>query len=262
MFLYDGDPGDSPAFERHRAFVRAIHTFLEKPTGAGYAYRLDTRLRPEGKKGALAVPVEAFRRYLERRAEIWERMAWTRCRFVAGSRALETHVAKAVERFVYGSWNAEVPPYARHIRGRMEHELSKERPGSRVDLKVGKGGLADIDFLLQLVQMREGATRTEFRVAGTRQLLIDLPPNDYVSGDEAQRLGVCYEFLRTLETVFRIESDSSRGWMSTDPAELEPVAARVGVEPATGEALLVQYREVTREVLDIFERGMKRLQKR
>ena len=260
VFVYDGHPSDSPTFERHQAFVRAIHTFLEEPTAAGFAYRLDTRLRPEGKKGALAVPVSAFSRYLETRAEIWERMAWTRGRFVAGSRSVETDVSKAVERFVYRSWNTDIPAYARHIRKRMEHEVAKEFSGKRLDLKVGMGGLADIDFLLQLVQMREGATHVEFRVAGTRQLLIDLPPNNVVNGDDATRLRVCYEFLRTLETVLRIQSDSSRGWMSTDPLELEPVAARVGVEPATGEALLRRYHEVTREVRDIFERGMKRLE--
>ena len=259
VFLYDGHPSDSPTFERHQAFVRAIHTFLEEPTAAGFAYRLDTRLRPEGKKGALAVPVSAFSRYLETRAEIWERMAWTRGRFVAGSPAVEKDVSKAVERFVYGSWNTDIPAYARHIRNRMEREIAREGSGQRLDLKVGMGGLADIDFLLQLVQMREGATRAEFRVAGTRQLLVDLPPNYVVDADDARRLRVCYEYLRTLETVLRIQSDSSRGWMSTDASELEPVAARVG-EPATGEALLRQYHEVTREVRDIFERGMKRLE--
>ena len=76
----------------------------------------------------------------------------------------------------------------------------------------------------------------------------------------SRRSRVCYEFLRTLETVLRIQSDSPRGWISTDPVELEPVATRVGVEPATGEALLLRYHEVTREVRDIFERGMKRLE--
>lgn len=121
------------------------------------------------------------------------------------------------------------------------------------------GGLADIDCLLQLVQIRESATRAEFRVAGTRQLLIDLPPNDFVDGDDAQRLRVCHEFLRTLETVLRIQADSSRGWMSTDSTELEPVAAKIGIGPAPGEALLLRYREVTREIHDIFERGMKKL---
>ena len=110
--------------------------------------------------------------------------------------------------------------------------------------------------------MREGRTRPEFRVAGTRQLLEDLPSNDFVDPQDAQRLHVCYEFLRTLETVLRIESDSSRGWMTTDPAELESVAAKVSVEPATGEGLLLRYREITREVRDIFERGMKLLEER
>ena len=260
VFLYDGAPSDSRAFERHQAFVRAIHSFLEEPTAAGFAYRLDTRLRPEGKKGALAVPVSAFSRYLETRAEVWERMAWTRGRFVAGSRAVETEVSEAVERFVYGPWNPGIPGYARHIRDRMEHELANELSGQRLDLKIGKGGLADIDFLLQLLQIREGATRAEFRVTGTRQLLTDLPPNDVVDEDDATRLRACYEFLRTLETVLRIQSDSARGWMSTDPSELDSLATTVGVEPTTGETLLQRYREVTREVRDIFERGMQRLE--
>ena len=110
--------------------------------------------------------------------------------------------------------------------------------------------------------MREGRTRPEFRVAGTRQLLTNLPANDFVDGRDARRLHVCYEFLRTLETVLRIESDSSRGWMTTDPAELEAVAAKVGVEPATGEGLLLRYRDITEEVRDIFERGMTRLETR
>jgi glutamine synthetase adenylyltransferase len=72
-------------------------------------------------------------------------------------------------------------------------------------------------------------------------------------------LRVCYEFLRTLETVLRIESDTARGWFPTDPAALESVAARVGVEPATGERVLQRYNEVTTEVRQIFEAGMKRI---
>ena len=260
VFLYEGDPGDSSAYERQQAFVRTVYEVLEKRTSEGIAYDIDTRLRPEGRKGALAIPTAAFARYLDSRAEIWERMAWTRCRFVAGSKDLGDDVTERVCNFVYGPWDGEMPRYARQVRNRLEREIAKEATGNRLHLKVGKGGLADIDFLLQLVQIREGTSRSEFRLAGTRQLLSALPDNRYVTEPQADRLREAHDFLRTLETVLRIESDSSRGWMPNDPTELESVAVRVGMVPATGEALLQRYREVTTEVRAIFDEGMKKLE--
>ena len=260
VFLYDGEPEDSHRFERHQAFVRALHTFLEQPTGQGYAYRLDTRLRPEGRKGALAVPIVAFKRYLATRAEIWERMAWTRCRFVAGRPALVDELGEAVRDFVYGPWDDAIPAYVTHLRGRMERELGREASGRRLDLKVGKGGLADIDFLLQVIQLREGGRDGGFRLAGTRQLLANLPDNPYLTRDQVARLQRSYEFLRTLETVLRIESDSGIGWISTAPDKLEPLAQHLGLEPATAETLLARYREVTADVRTIYTAGMKKLE--
>ena len=260
VFLYQGDPSDSALFERQQRFVRAIHHFMERPTEEGVAYRLDTRLRPEGKKGALAIPVGAFRHYLATRAELWERMAWTRSRFVAGASELVEEAADAVRAFVYGTWDPGIPAYARHLRLRMERELAHEATGRRLDFKVGYGGLADIDFLLQAVQLREGAQRTEFHTVGTRALLETLPENPYLARDQLDRLKATYEFLRTLETVIRIESDSSIGWISTDPAELEPLSHHLNITPATGEAVLGRYRDVTAEVRSIFEVGMTKLE--
>ena len=261
VFLYEGDPADSPSFERQQAVVRTIHEFLEKPTAEGFAYHLDTRLRPEGQKGALAVPIVAFRRYLDRRAETWERMAWTRYRQVTGTPGLADEVSQIVQDFVYGPWNANMVEYARHLRSRMERELSQESTGARLDLKLGRGGLVDIDFLLQLLQIREGSTRDDFRVAGTRQLLEALPETQYLDSAQADRLRRAYAFLRKLETVVRIESDSGRSWLSTDTADLEAIAHRVGVVPATGEEMLRHYRETTNEVRAIFEQGLAALER-
>lgn len=259
VFLYDGIPEDSRRFEHHQTFVRALHSFLEQPTEQGYAYRIDTRLRPEGRKGALAVPIVAFRRYLETRAETWERMAWTRHRFVAGRPSLVAEVSEAVRGFVYGPWDEAIPAYATHLRGRMERELGREASGSRLDFKVGKGGLADIDFLLQVIQLREGRHHEEFRLTGTRQLLAGLPENRYVTPEQVDRLRRAYEFLRTLETVLRIEADSGIGWVSTAPDKLEPLAQHLRLEPPTAETLLDRYRDVTAEVRAIYTEGMKKL---
>ena len=260
VFLYDGDPSDSETYARQQALVRAIHRFLEEPTAAGAAYSLDTRLRPEGRKGALAIPVVALQRYLDTRAETWERLAWTRGRPLCGSEHLATDVSGMIHRFVYGAWDPSMPQYARHIRGRMVRELSQEASGQRLDLKIGAGGLADIDFLLQLVQIREGEHRHDFRIAGTRRLLQTMPETVYLDESMLVRLRDAYEFLRTIETTLRIATDSGRGWISTDPLELEPLAARIGMVPETGDALLARYRQVTRDVREIFENGLHRLE--
>ena len=258
VFVYLGDAGDARRFERHQKFVRAVYDLLSKTTAAGVAYKLDTRLRPEGRMGALATPLGAFERYLAGRAEIWERMAWTRCRFIGGDAALGGQVQEVVGRFVYGPWSPEIPGYARHVRGRMERELTNEATGGHLDLKRGRGGLADIDFLLQVLQLREGAAREGFRVAGTRRLLSALPATRILADDEAAALREAYAFLRELETVLRIHTDSDASAISTDPAALEPLARQLGT-PLAGDDLLARYRDTTAEVRAIYEAGMDRL---
>ena len=255
VFLYDGD---GSWFEPQQKFVRAIHDLLSKRTGAGVAYEIDTRLRPEGRMGALAISLVAFERYLRERAEIWERMAWTRCRFAGGDPAVAGRVNDVVTRFVYAPWTPDVVAYARRIRTRIERELANEAAGDQLDLKRGRGGLADIDFLLQVLQLREGPDRPEFRVAGARRLLAAFPDTDFLRPGEVDALRGAYGFLRDLETVLRIATDGGGGVISTDPDTAESFAHRLR-EPTSGSGLLARYREVTTQVREIYETGMDRL---
>ncbi len=258
VFIYEdeADPSDSNA--RWQTFVERTQSFLGDPTGEGVAYRIDTRLRPEGSKGALAIPFHAFRRYLDERAEPWERLAWTRAQVLVGSSDLSSRLMNAVDAFVYGKWDEHLPRYMHHIRMRMERELGKEGP-SRIDLKVGKGGLVDIDFVIQLVQIREGATVSSFRVPGTRRLLSTLPPNTFVRTDEAERLREAYRFLRTIETLVRLDADSNISWVAPDPVAMNAIGTRMGFGDAPGGRLLAQYREVTERVRSIYTAVVDRL---
>ena len=258
VFVYAGETTDAGRFQGHQKFVRAIYDLLSKTTAAGSAYEIDTRLRPEGKMGALAIPFPAFQRYVRERAETWERMAWTRCRHVGGDPALAAQVRETVDAFVFGPWTPAIPGYARHVRSRIERELAREAAGDHLDLKRGRGGLADIDFLLQVLQIREGSTRTGFRVAGTRWLLETLPETDFLRPVEADTLRDAYWFLREIETVLRIHTDTGGGAISTNPDAAEPLAKRLR-EPMSGEELLARYREVTGQVRTIYEAGMDRL---
>ena len=260
VFIYRGDPGDDTRVARCETLVKTLYHFLEAPTAEGSLYHLDTRLRPHGTTGALALPVDRFAQYLVDHAERWERLAWTRYRVVTGTPALSRDLTRLVERFVYGKGDPTLPAYARHIRSRMETELGKERGGHHFDLKVGRGGLADIDFLLQLLQIHHGANRPEWRIAGSRRLLAALPASPLLDVDDAARLRDAHLFLRTLETRLRIESDTGTSILSTDPHKLSVMGTRMGLPAPAGDALRERYETVTGEVRRIFKQGIARLE--
>ena len=259
VVLYEGDPADGATFVRHQSFVEAMQAFLEEPASEGVAYRIDTRLRPEGTKGALAMPLASFRRYLDTRAEAWERLAWTRCRVLVGSRRLIEEIRAAVTGFVYGPWDVRMPRYMHDIRIRRERKLAREGE-TRLDFKVGRGGLADIDFALQLIQIREGRQKPEFRVSGTRTLLATLPATSYLSDDEGEQLREAYAFLRKIEMFARMESDSNVSWITPDSAILDPLGRRLGFDKRPGKHLLGTYRDITEQVRSIYTAVLARLE--
>jgi glutamate-ammonia-ligase adenylyltransferase len=258
VVFYEGDPQDSQTFEHYQAFVEAMQAFLDRPTSEGIVYHVDTRLRPEGRKGSLAIPVSMFQRYLETRAETWERLAWTRCRPLAALPVLGNRIQALVAGFVYGPWNTSMPASMRDIRARMERELAQESD-RRLDFKVGTGGLADIDFALQLIQIREGHLRDEFRVPGTRRLLASLPRTSYLSGEEADRLREAYAFLRNLEMMARMDTDANVNWIPADAAAVAPLGVRMGFPSPAGERLLDRYRTMTADVRKIYLTVLDRL---
>ena len=260
VFIYRGEPRDGTLFSRCEALVKKLYRFLETPTSEGIAYRLDTRLRPNGTTGALALPVDRFAEYLAERAERWERLAWTRYRVLTGSPALREEMHRLVTGFVYGDPDPSLPAYARRIRSRMETELGKERGGDRFDLKVGRGGLADIDFFLQLLQIHHGASLPEWHVAGSRRLLAALPAGSVLDADDAARLRDAHLFLRTLETRLRIESDAGTSVLSTARAKLQVTGTRMGLPAPAGDALRQRYEAVTGDVRRIFDKGLARLE--
>jgi glutamate-ammonia-ligase adenylyltransferase len=256
--VYEDSASELRSDLRWQSFVEIMRDFLSRATEEGIVYRIDTRLRPEGTKGPLAIPLAAFRRYLETRAEPWERMAWTRARVVAGSTDLALRVMDAVNRFVYGRWDTLLPQYMAHVRTRMEREVAREG-ATRLDFKTGRGGLSDIDFLLQLVQIREGPADARLRTGGTRRLLASLPPTAWLSQAEREQLVDAHRFLRTLELFVRMEADSSVSWFRPDPDWLAPLGVRMRVPSPEGQQLLSKYKDTTSAVRSIYTSVLTRL---
>jgi glutamate-ammonia-ligase adenylyltransferase len=249
--------------------VEGILGFFEHPSAQGTGYKIDTRLRPEGSKGALAIPLETFQTYLDTRAEHWERLAWTQARQVAGSAELGAIASRAVSQFVYGPWSTELVTAMDYVRSRMINELAGEKGGERLDFKVGHGALADIDFMLQMIQIREGRRRRSLRFRSTRRLLSLLAATGrrttvttpFLSAAEAGILLRSHFWLCRLELLARIEADSNVSSIPTDVAALRPLGKKMGMRGSEGDALLREYRATTRRVRRIYQKVLKRLDK-
>jgi glutamate-ammonia-ligase adenylyltransferase len=241
-----------------QAMATALERMLEEPLASGIAYQVDTRLRPEGKKGALAMPLVAFERYLRERAEIWERLAWTRYRAIAGSRTLAKRVEKVVARFVYGPWDARIPSVMGDIRQRMEREL-QQPGGAHLEMKVGRGGLADVDFAVEMIQIREGAERRDVRVSGTRAALAKLSGSSWLEEGELRELEAGWLFLRRLELFARLDVDSAVSAIPVDSERLEPLGRRLALAAPAGESLAQEFARTTERVRQIYDAVLARL---
>lgn len=251
FFVYDAVT-DTAAEHFARAAQRVLR-LMETPHHEGSGYALDTRLRPSGNQGLLVVSLEGFARYQEQRAESWERQALVKARACAGDLALGARVIEIAHRAAYerGASNAA---RLRHLRGRMERELGHERldrSPARYDLKVGRGGLVDVEFATQWLQMRHGEDR-RVRTTETDVALSALETCGYLETTTGETLRDGWRFLRRLEQRLRISHGSSASLIEEGAPGLPALARRMGMRDGprarADQALLDRYVTVTREV--------------
>ncbi|HKA53420.1 MAG TPA: bifunctional [glutamate--ammonia ligase]-adenylyl-L-tyrosine phosphorylase/[glutamate--ammonia-ligase] adenylyltransferase, partial [Candidatus Binatia bacterium] len=161
IFLYDAPDGGEGAGgigaqEFFTKFAQRLISVLQVQTREGYVYKIDTRLRPSGRSGSLVSSLKAFVRYHQTSSHLWERQALIKARGVAGDPALSGRVTETLESIAYAE-EIDAPGVAEidRLRGRMEQELARESAG-RFNIKTGRGGIVDIEFLVQMLQLRYG----------------------------------------------------------------------------------------------------------
>ena len=160
---------------------------------------LDTALRPEGKDGALVRTLESHVTYYERWASSWEFQALLKARPCAGDARLGAAYARAVDPFVWRASSREnFVDDARAMRRRVENESGRAGREDR-RIKLGPGGLRDVEFTVQLLQLVHGRSDESLRVRGTLEALDALSAGGYVSRADAAALSSCYKALRLLE---------------------------------------------------------------
>jgi glutamate-ammonia-ligase adenylyltransferase len=196
-------------------------------------YDVDARLRPEGRNAPLVVDKTAYGVYLEERASLWERQSLTRMRFVCGDASLAEDAARKVTSFVYESplphaWTDEIVSMRRKVETR-----SHIRSSEFFDVKLGSGGMVDIEFIAQMIQLRFGATVLALRFLPTSDVF-GIAPSTILSGQHASFLKHAYELYRRVELMMRLSLEDRSTILPTGE-KLELLANILGV--STGEEL-------------------------
>jgi glutamate-ammonia-ligase adenylyltransferase len=193
LFVYDGStPAD---FEHAERTATALLAEIGATTAEGQTFDIDARLRPEGKNGPLARSLAGYRQYYERWVQPWELQALLRARPVAGDRDVGAAFLEMIEPFVYRDpFPADHAREIRRIKARVERERIPAGEDPEFHLKLGRGGLTDVEFTVQLLQLEHGAAHPEIREPSTTAALDRLAAAGLLDGDDADVLRAAYVF--------------------------------------------------------------------
>jgi glutamate-ammonia-ligase adenylyltransferase len=241
MFVHDGDPA-----EAERVAEELIRTIGEV-TPEGQAFRIDLGLRPEGKQGSLARSLDSYAEYYARWAKPWEFQALTKAAFAAGSkeiahRFLAGHTALAFPDQLRPGTLAEV----RHLKARMERERIPRGTDPRRHIKLGPGGMSDIEFAAQILQLEHAAEMPALQVTPTLAAIRAAGELDLISSDDAARLAESYRFLMTLRNKMFFLYGRPVDVLPAKPEDLEALGIAMGEGEQPRQELEERYRATTR----------------
>jgi glutamate-ammonia-ligase adenylyltransferase len=262
VFDHQGFTDGAKQISNHEYFAKLaqkIIAILSMQTREGYVYKIDTRLRPSGNAGPLVTSLDSFLDYHRQEAQVWERQALTKARVVLGEASLANHLHGVIEKTVYGSTLGEEGRAEIHrLRMRMEHELARESAGS-YNIKTGRGGMVDVEFIAQYLQLRYGFRYPELRGTSTIEALTAVGQLGLVPVEFAETLVSGYRFLRKLENRLRIIHDHSVNDLSGSRSYMNRLARRLGYDQSLrnpGVALISDYEEITGRIRDCYDRVM------
>ena len=195
---------------------------------AGRCFRIDTNLRPEGNAGALVRTLESYQAYWDRWAEAWEFQALLKARPVAGVEALgNAWAAAAGERLWRRQFSAQDLRQIREIKAKGEAHIGSRGLLDR-EVKRGHGGIRDVEFTVQLLQLVHGRHDELLRVPNTLEALAALAEGGYVAADDAEALTSGYRFLRATEHALQLVQERQTHVVPADEAARERLARVLG----------------------------------
>ncbi|MEO7421305.1 MAG: bifunctional [glutamine synthetase] adenylyltransferase/[glutamine synthetase]-adenylyl-L-tyrosine phosphorylase [Ornithinibacter sp.] len=255
--IFVAEPAEGVPEEKSTAVATDLATRLIRicsaSTATGALWQVDPALRPEGRNGPLVRTVASHRAYYERWAKTWEFQALLKARPVAGDAEVGQAYCEAVQPMVWqASSRANFVDDVQSMRRRVEQHI----PAGEADrqIKLGPGGLRDVEFSVQLLQLVHGRGDESLRTATTLEGLAALSAGGYVGRDDAATLATAYRLLRTLEHRIQLFRLRRTHLMPTAPSDLRRLGRALGHRSDPAEAVVKQWRTQQREVRRLHER--------
>ncbi len=236
MFVY-GDDGETAGgavgrVENGEYFTRVckeIVAFIEEMTDEGYAFRVDLRLRPEGRMGAIILSLGRYRDYYAHRAELWERQALLKARISAGDGPVGARFMELAREVVHRPGiDPRVVPAIRAMKYRIDRTL-QAKGSEATNVKLGRGGIREIEFLVQALQLLYGGDDPWLRERNSLKAIFRLTERGYLAPDLGRALSEALVHLRTVEHRLQILHEFQTHTLPSSPHELGCLARRVGV---------------------------------
>ncbi len=261
IVFYDPDaPGIPPETEAAALYIRVTRglvKLLQERTADGYVFRVDLRLRPDPASTQVAISVAAALDYYEHRGQNWERSAMIKARPCAGDIAAGDRLLKALTPFVWRKYMdfaalADIHAMKRQIHAYRGHG---EIAVAGHNIKLGRGGIREVEFFVQTQQLIAGGRHPELRDRRTLTTLASLADGQWVGTDAKGDLEAAYLFLRRVEHRLQMVADEQTHSLPSEPDQLAQFAHFLGFDgvPAFSEALLHHLRKVQQQYSQLFE---------
>jgi len=264
LFLYSGtgqtagDPRVKDSSISNKQFFTAVAErvvqMIGSNTGEGAVYRIDLRLRPYGRDGDLVWDVDRASEYYCRQAQNWERQALLRARVSAGSERVASKFLDNVRDAVFST-----EPAIDFISSVQRHKEQIDRKvatrGGGFNVKLGPGGIREIEFIAQALQLQHGGHEPWIRPSQTLIVLARLAEKGFLSDTDRIRLAAAYNFLRTVEHRLQMEHGAQTHSLPVGPQRLDLVARRCGYSGSgAGARLIADLEKNTAAVREVYQR--------
>lgn len=260
LFDVDGTTDGARSKSNREYFDRlARHVFkiLTEPTELGIVYRIDMRLRPNGGQGPMVNDIESMLHYYEFSGRTWERQAFVKARSVAGDVQLGQELLSRLEPWIYRNYlsRADITGI-KALKRRIEQRAKRELDGS-LNVKTGRGGIRDVEFVIQFLQLLNGSELPGVRTTNTLDGISRLESVGSLTLQESSILQENYAFLRKIEHRLQIMFDLQTHTMPDDDEELRKLAIRMGYRGKNDATALEEFKmdlkektELNRKILD------------
>ncbi len=258
LFVHDPEPGadERAATDAAHAVANEMRRLLALP-GPDPQLLVDADLRPEGRQGPLVRTLASYAAYYERWALVWERQALLRCEPVAGDRLLGERFTALVEPLRHppgGLTEADVREI-RRIKARVEAERLPRGADPTLHTKLGRGGLADVEWTAQLLQLRHAAEHVDLRTTRTLAALDAAASAGLLDPDDAATLAAAWRLATRVRNALMLVRGRPSDSVPTGGRELAGVASVLGYAPGHSAQLVEDYRRTTRRARGVVERA-------